>query len=374
MQTEHVAPESTKLADSLKGGANSLTSGATISTYHFLLSLALSGLACFGEFLSFKWLAGGVDLATFSGLGIDLTSLGNVQGALGLHALCATIAAFAALLHVPATSRQPKLLTWGLSFLLCLAVPMLGVLLNLAAQIGFAFRTKHKVEPILIVTEPEFSVQRASAQQRRKVSARVNVLDTTLSPGERINAQLALQDAPGKISADLLRSLLTDSVEDIRLLAYGLLDGKEKKISQRILSEQEHLKSSNESQVIYAAHRRLAELNWELIYQRMVQGDMRRYSGDQSIEHARQALAIKPDDAGLWFLCARVLLSQERPDDAEHALDHARRLGLPDVQLLPYYAEMAFERRDLKQVQNSLGQLEEKPSSKALGAVYEYWN
>jgi polysaccharide biosynthesis protein PelE len=374
MQTEHVAPESTRFADAPKASANGLTSRATISTYQLLLSLALSGLAGFGDFLSFRWLAGGPEQPSLTLLGIHLMPLSNFQGALGLHAVCASMAAFAALLLVPVTSRQPKLFTWGLSFLLCLAVPMLGVLLNLAAQIGFAFRTKHKVEPILIVTEPEFSIQRASAQQRRKVSTRVNVLDTTLSPGERINAQLALQDAPGKISADLLRSLLTDSVEDIRLLAYGLLDGKEKKISQRILSEQEHVNESREPQIVYAAHRRLAELNWELIYQRMVLGDMRRYSGDQSIEHARKALAIKPDDAGLWFLCARVLLSQERPDDAEHALDHARRLGLPEVQLLPYYAEMAFERRDLKQVQNSLGRLEEKPSSKALGAVYEYWN
>jgi polysaccharide biosynthesis protein PelE len=374
MQTEHVAPESTIPANSPKASAGSLTSHAAIGAGHLLASLVMSSLAGFGEFLSFRWLAGGADFAPLTWPAIDLTQLGNLQGALSLHVLCASLAAFASMLQVPATSRQPKILTWGLSFLLCLAVPMLGVLLNLAAQIGFAFRTKHKVEPILIVTEPEFSVQRASAQQRRKVSTRVNVLDTTLSPAERINAQLALQDAPGKISADLLRSLLTDSVEDIRLLAYGLLDGKEKKISQRILSEQEHLKESSEPQIVYAAHRRLAELNWELIYQRMVQGDMRRYSGDQSIEHARQALAIKPDDAGLWFLCARVLLSQERPDDAEHALDHARRLGLPEVQLLPYYAEMAFERRDLKRVQNSLGRLEEKPSSKALGAVYEYWN
>jgi polysaccharide biosynthesis protein PelE len=157
------------------------------------------------------------------------------------------------------------------------------------------------------------------------------------------------------------------------LLAYGLLDGKEKQISQRILIEQEQLKTSDEAQELYAAHRRLAELNWELIYQRMVQGDMRRYSGDQSLEHAKQALAIKPDDAGLWFMCARVLLSQERPDDAESALNRARTLGMPDVQLLPYFAEMAFERRDLQQVQDCLSQLQEKPSSKALGAVHEYW-
>jgi hypothetical protein len=73
-------------------------------------------------------------------------------------------------------------------------------------------------------------------------------------------------------------------------------------------------------------------------------------------------------------MCARVLLSQDRPDAAEHALNHARDLGMPDVQLLPYYAEMAFERRDLKQVELNLSRLKEKPSSKSLGAVYEYWN
>jgi polysaccharide biosynthesis protein PelE len=334
-----------------------------VSRANFLLSLTLAAIAVLGELLCFRWLAGRTASAQFGGLAMALV----------LHALCAAVAAMAALLQVPLTSRQPRALTWGLLFLLCLSVPLLGVLLTLSAQIGFYFRAKHRIEPVLAVQEPVFSIQRAIAQQQRKVSVRVNVMDTKLSAGERINAQLALQDAPGKISADLLRTLLTDSVEDIRLLAYGLLDGKEKKISQRILVEQEQLKESTEPQEIYAAHRRLAELNWELIYQRMVQGDMRKYSGDQSVEHARQALDIKPEDAGLWFICARVLLSQGRPDDAEHALNHAKNLGMPDVQLLPYFAEMAFARRDLKQVQRSLVRMEEQPSSKALGAVYEYW-
>jgi polysaccharide biosynthesis protein PelE len=364
MQTEHVATASASVADRLKHGANDTRRTTSISRASLVLSLTLAVIATFGELASYGSLASNA----------VLIKVGGLEAALGLHLASASLAALAALLQVPANARQPKLLTWGLSFLLCLSVPMLGTLLTLSAQIGFAFRTKHKVEPILAVDEPEFSVQRASAQQRRKVSARVNVMDTSLSAGDRINAQLALQDAPGKISADLLRSLLTDSVEDIRLLAYGLLDGKEKKISQRILKEQEQLKTTDEPQEVYAAHRRLAELNWELIYQRMVQGDMRRYSGDQSLEHARQALEIRPDDAGLWFMCARVLLSQDRPDAAEHALKHARDLGMPDVQLLPYYAEMAFERRDLKQVELNLSRLKEKPSSKSLGAVYEYWN
>ena len=374
MQTEHVAAQSAPAAGSKKLGSEhnsrplkSASAGRGVlgvKNLVFLASLALGIIALVGEVTSFRWLVQSARASAASPWAL----------AMGLHALCAALAAVAALLQVPSSSRQPRLLSWGLSFLLCLSVPMLGFLLTLSAQIGYAFRAKHKIEPILVVREPVFSVQRASAQQRRKTSARANVMDTSLSAGERINAQLALQDAPGKISADLLRSLLTDSVEDIRLLAYGLLDGKEKKISQRILIEQEQLVSTTESQEVYAAHRRLAELNWELIYQRMVQGDMRKYSGDQSIEHARQALAIKPDDAGLWFMCARVLLSQERPDDAEHALDRARSLGMPEVQLLPYYAEMAFERRSLTQVQLSLSQLQEKPSSKALGAVYEYWN
>jgi polysaccharide biosynthesis protein PelE len=363
MQTEHVATQSANATDRSNNGRDGVKLFRRIHKNTGLIaSLLLTIIAMIGEFLSLRFIAAHPQADAQS-----------AYLALGLHLLCAVVAGVAALLHVPAASRQPKLMTWSLTFLLCLSVPMLGVLLMLSARVGYTFRTKHKIEPILAVDEPVFSIQRAIAQQRRKGSARVNVMDTTLSASERINAQLALQDAPGKISADLLRTLLTDSVEDIRLLAYGLLDGKEKQISQRILIEQEQLKTSDEAQELYAAHRRLAELNWELIYQRMVQGDMRRYSGDQSLEHAKQALAIKPDDAGLWFMCARVLLSQERPDDAESALNRARTLGMPDVQLLPYFAEMAFERRDLQQVQDCLSQLQEKPSSKALGAVHEYW-
>lgn len=354
MQTEHAAPIA---ASAVERGGSDLTR-AEITACAILAVLAVAG-----ELGAFSWLA----------THLDTRAVGDLVIPIAMHLMSSAVAAFATVLASPYPARRPYRMVWSLAFLMNLATPMLGLLMVLSSRIGYAYRPKFVIPPLAGIVEPEFSVQRTSAQQRRKVGARVNVLDSRLAATERINAQLALQDAPGKISADLLRSLLTDPIEDIRLLAYGLLDGKEKKISQRILVEQDILKQAVEKQQIYAAHRRLAELNWELIYQRMVQGDMRKYSGEQSIKNARAALAIRPEDGGLWFLCARVSLALNRPNDAELDLMRAERLGIPAVQLLPYYAEMAFEKRDFQRAQASMRRLTEKPSSKALGAVYEFW-
>ncbi|MEZ5728655.1 MAG: hypothetical protein R3E48_12030 [Burkholderiaceae bacterium] len=176
------------------------------------------------------------------------------------------------------------------------------------------------------------------------------------------------------MTADILRDLLADPSEDIRLLAYGMLDGKEKAISHRILAEEAALEAAETVDARFGHHKRIAELYWELVYQRLVQGDMKRHAGSRSERHARDALAIRDDDAGLWLLLARIALDGERAADADVSLQQAAERGLSRAQLVPYLAEAAFMQRRFERIGPLFAELPGKAGTLRLAAVQSFWS
>jgi hypothetical protein len=92
-----------------------------------------------------------------------------------------------------------------------------------------------------------------------------------------MKALLALQNVPTRQSSGILREALADSADDLRLLAYGMLDAREQQLTHRIEQAlQRHRNGrAGTDEARYLAARELAELYWELVYQELVQGDMR---------------------------------------------------------------------------------------------------
>lgn len=191
---------------------------------------------------------------------------------------------------------------------------------------------------------------------------------------ERMRTLLALQAMPGRIVSILLRERLADASDDIRLLAYGMLDRQEKAINDRIHEELSLFKQSPPGDAHALAARHLAELYWELIYQGLALGDLRRFAAQESLRYADAALAGHGDDSGLHFLRGRVLHALGRLDDAWTAFDQAVVLGLSESKVLPYLAEIAFQRKDYPQVRQLIAQLGERHVPQALAPLVGYWS
>jgi polysaccharide biosynthesis protein PelE len=152
-----------------------------------------------------------------------------------------------------------------------------------------------------------------------------------------------------------------------------MMDGKEKAISHRIFAEKNSLEKLAQGDERYASLRKLAELNHELIFQKLVQGDVRTFCAQQSKDYAEQALNIAPSDAGLWYLVGRVNLVRNDLDGAQIAFEKARDCGFPVERITPYAAECAWRRRDLERVRELFAGLEVTPGDLQLAAVYRYW-
>ncbi|MEZ5739788.1 MAG: hypothetical protein R3E68_10255, partial [Burkholderiaceae bacterium] len=169
-----------------------------------------------------------------------------------VHTLASVFVSLAVWATLPAGMRQPRRPMLVFGFVANLTVPGLPVMMRIALFIGARFRRLLEDAPVASIREPEYSIYRSTeGMQARGGRTRTKLTNLKVPVSERLAALLAIQETPARASADLLRQLLADPIEDIRLLAYGMLDGKEKSIGVRILAEEGKLEKLTDDNALY---------------------------------------------------------------------------------------------------------------------------
>lgn len=222
---------------------------------------------------------------------------------------------------------------------------------------------------------PQFEPwQKRQSQNRLRAGQMDARLASARAPLElRMNALMAVQQLPPRHASGLLRDALGEPADDLRLLAYGILDGKEKQITARIHATREALQAASAREDIYQLGKQLAELHLELVYQGLVQGELRRHTLEQGRQYAAQALHHHVHDAGLWLLAGRLHLLSGEQDRARTAFDTALLLGLPPARVHPYLAELAFLRRDFASVRALLQKIAGDRHTQQMALLIDYW-
>jgi hypothetical protein len=294
---------------------------------------------------------------------------------LALHGIACACAAPTLALLLPRRYAAPR--RWLLPFLFaCLFfMPLASLLCGLfGLLLWFCLPRAAQQRDYGSVEPPRFTTQRqqeGSGFRGGQVRARLGNAQAPLE--QRMKALVALQDTPAHATGELLRKLLADPADDIRLLAYGILDNKEKAVMQRIRAAQAELEAARSDAERHAGHKRIAELYFELIYQNLVQGDMRRFAADQVRSHIGDAHRSSQADAGLWFMLARLELQAGNADAAESALARAADAGFARTRLLPYLAELRFLQRRHEEVRRMFGELQDDATLPAIAAMRRYW-
>lgn len=228
-----------------------------------------------------------------------------------------------------------------------------GVLL-----IGYVFPPPRETLAAGRVTAPGFvSHLMARVRHGAGMRLRARLRNVQGERDDRVAALISVQALPSRVTSEIARDLLADPVEEVRLLAYGILDGMEKRIMQQIYAMRDrHAAAQDEDERAHAC-RRLAQLYWELIYQNLVRGEVLRFTLERVEQFARDTLEQHEDDASMWYLLGRCALLREAPDVAEMYLRHAQFHSFPTERLLPWLAEAAFQKRRYDRVSQLLGGL-----------------
>ncbi|MGH8782549.1 tetratricopeptide repeat protein [Paraburkholderia sp.] len=277
---------------------------------------------------------------------------------------------------LPLRYHEPRGWTLAALWLACTFVPVGAGLVVLASCAWAAcWPAKRDDDTLADVPVPEFVtylVSRVSHGGGARLQARL--VNTQVAASDRLSALVAIQSMPTRTTGTLLRDLLADPIEDVRLIAYGTLDRAENEIMQKIFQTSQTLDEAADDAQRHAIHRRLAELYFELVYQNLVQGAVYKHTLEQADRHAQAALATDASDAALWLIRGRLALANSDADAAGQYMDRALALGFPRERLVPWLAEVAFLRGDYPRVGELLASLGNAAALPVLKPVVRYWS
>jgi hypothetical protein len=280
-----------------------------------------------------------------------------------LHGL-AVLAAIPLLNAVAAAFALPR--ATPLAVVAALFVPVLGPL-GLAAlfrSVGLRAHAAAGGPPPTITRMPALP---AGAPEPGGEHLGVGALSSRIrharDPNARVKSVLATRRLDGTRATPLLRAALRDGHEDVRLLAYALLEDRERQADATIRELLSALAVAPPTRRA-ALNERLANAYWELCYQGLVAGELESFALTRALEHL-DAAAAAPDlmaatvvaparpvaltppaiTAARLLLRGRVLLRQGAAGPARRALEESRRLGMPARTIDPYLFETAIAER-----------------------------
>lgn len=301
--------------------------------------------------------------------GIDLFT------ALLLHISACAVAALVIPSLLSTSYTTSKLATGLLLFIIALFIPLLGMSgLMLALIPGLRIIKKASELPMnsnLIRTFSEGSVNNVIAFNYGKVNL-ASLLQSN-NPDIRLNAVYATLKLEDKNAIPLLRIALRDPVDDIRLLAYALIDRKEQRISERIESVRQKLEANETPPNARHLYRSIVKDYWEMAHLGLVEGETLNYVLNKTREYLERGLQRYPKDRGLHFQYAKLLLKLKKLKSAHDEFKIAENLGIERKQLLLYYAEIDFLQRRYGEVKRYMKEIDFSTARPDIYAAKRFW-
>lgn len=299
---------------------------------------------------------------------------GEVVSFLGMHLVASFLFALVVRGVLPDKYREPSQAVLALLTSFAFFIPIFGLLALVAGVLTVLSVPRGRVAmPFDTVRHPEFSTpQRDQAVRIRATGLRTLLLDPTLAPELRLRSLMALQNIPIRRAGPLLRRLLGDPSDDMRLTAYGLLDRESRRIGDAVQKELAALPRITERGPRLNALRRIAELYWELVYTGLAQADLSEHALGEGLKHCDAALAIAGRDPGLLLLRGRLLNAKGDATGALEAFEKAMEAGLSVERAAPYVAEIAFEAGDFDGVRRQLERMDPQ-ANPTVAPLVRFW-
>lgn len=203
----------------------------------------------------------------------------------------------------------------------------------------------------------------------------LRLLDQKAPPENRTNALFKMAKLPLSQMNSMLYELLPDSSDELRLLAFNILDEQEGRMSQTISQLQTELLNDTNSETIKARlQKNLAQLYWDLVYQRLIIVELEKSMLEKAQSYAKNAAKVLTEDGTLWSLLGRIYSRLNQYQHAKQAFNKARALKAPAAKVIPYLAEIHFKNLDFIEVAKDLSSTPELQDITLMAEVKHFWN
>ncbi|WP_024600622.1 HEAT repeat domain-containing protein [Pseudoalteromonas sp. TAE56] len=307
---------------------------------------------------------------------IEVLETPNWFLAILLHAIASILFAFVSYFLIPKKYKTTPYSSLVLMFLLLFTLPVLGII-GVVVALTFALCKPLKNDDIEIeehkIPELPFEARAISANPTYFMGGLKAILKHASEPNKRLSAVMAARHMSDSQAIPILKLALKDLEDDIRLLAYSTLDGKETKLNEKISLYQQEIAITTKQPKLSNLQKQLAELYWELSYLGLAQGPLRKYVLEKAEALAQQSIEHVKTPATFIFL-GRISLALNKYEIAHGYLLKATESGMARRHVLPYKAEVAFCMNKFDDCKRYLKELPEQPKGSELRHLQEYWH
>ena len=269
---------------------------------------------------------------------------------------------------------------WGFYcflLLMSLFVPIWGMCLDLFVVITL-FRFRKQYFKHAEILDNRINVQLLQPVKSKYGAGGVirSLLDITGSTKKRTQALLVLGESRFADINKIMYQLLSDDTDEIRLLAFNILEQQERFITDdinRLLSLLLKKKNNNSVELCAKLEKNLALLYWELAYRYLIFRELEQSILVSAKDYAESALKVLDTDATLWVLLGKIYTRLNETEKAQEAFRKTIDYNVPPSQVFPYLAEIKYNEKDYSAVKQYL-----KSSAlldvAAVASVKKFWD
>jgi polysaccharide biosynthesis protein PelE len=202
---------------------------------------------------------------------------------------------------------------------------------------------------------------------------RSRIKQPDIDSSKRLTQLMVLSRRKIPASNPILRNLLSDPNDEIRLAAYSILDSREKKWHADFISAEALQAQASGPTQKAKAWKNLAHLHWESVYQELTEGELANRHLEKAMEAIHQAESFSKQEDALLLLKARILLRSGHAEAAKKIFFQLSSASIPAQRIQPYLAEAAFQCRHFSQVASYLQSLNPDDCNASLEKVRLFW-
>jgi len=316
------------------------------------------------------------DISGFFGLFTDSMTHEQLGYFLITYCLVSAVLALFIWLLLPHKYRFPMLRSYVFLYSIICFIPFLGIIGLIVFVLPSLYYPQVRKARILEIQE---EIQLPYAQLEMQETSLFNdgglqdVMNLQTNDAKRLKAMLSIRNMSKQDAIPILKRALRDPADDIRLLAYAMLDRYETQINTELEGVQSQLADATGAHKA-ELHKHIALNYWELAYLGLAQGAVLEHALDQAQKNIQQAMAFK-ETPELAMLAGRIALKQKRSEFASLAFKQAIAVGMDKQHVLPYLAEAAYMSGHYQKIPYLLEQLPEALRHRyPFSELVDYWH
>ena len=259
--------------------------------------------------------------------------------------------------------------------LLCFFIPLFGIVISLFIM-GALDKLSAKSHQHAEILEARINLEEVIpfGAKYGEGGVTMHLFKQESSSADRVDAFFVLSQMQLRNINKLVFKLLPDDIDEMRLLAFNILEGQEDTITRSIHRSLSLLETKNIPPERYAQFEKDVALQyWELIYNHLISPELEDSILKKAEAYAVSALNFLTNDATLWILLGRIYKHTKHYVLAEKAFNQAILADISPAQVLPYLAEIRYELHDYLGVQNYLSKSETLLDIAQVAPVKIFW-